>query len=113
MKGIIYCIERIETGKKYIGQTTKSLDEYWGSGVYIGKAIQKYGKSAFKKYVLEECSIDDLNSREIYWIDKFNTFKGVGYNADNGGKSNSGYWANIDSETKNEIHLKRLKKQTS
>lgn len=109
MKGIIYCIERIETGKKYIGQHLGTIDDdYWGSGVAILKAIKKYGKKSFKKYVLEECYLEDLNSREQYWIKHFNTFLGEGYNMDDGGKSNSGYWAHLDAKTKAEIHQRRL-----
>ena len=109
MKGIIYCIERIKTGKKYIGQHLGTInDNYWGSGVAISKAIKKYGKDEFKKYILEECNLEDLNEREQYWIKHYNTFLGEGYNMDDGGKSNSGYWANLNNEKKAEIHTKRL-----
>lgn len=105
----IYCIERIKTNKKYIGQHIGSInDNYWGSGVAITQALKKYGKGEFKKYVLEYCSIEDLNEREIYWIKFYNTFLGEGYNRDNGGKSNSGFWANLDEVSKKEIHQKRL-----
>lgn len=109
MKGIIYCIERIKTGKKYIGQHLGTIDDdYWGSGVAISKAIKKYGKDEFKKYTLEECDIKVLNDREQYWIKHYNTFLGEGYNMDNGGACNSGYWANLSDEKKAEIHTKRL-----
>lgn len=109
MKGIIYCIERIKTGKKYIGQHLGTInDGYWGSGAAISKAIKKYGKREFKKYVLEECNLEDLNEKEQYWIKYYNTFLGEGYNMDDGGKSNSGYWANLDDKTKAEIHQRRL-----
>lgn len=109
MKGIIYCIERIKTGKKYIGQHLGTIDDdYWGSGVAISKAIKKYGRDEFKKYTLEECNIENLNDREQYWIKHYNTFLGEGYNMDNGGACNSGYWANLSDEKKAEIHSKRL-----
>jgi group I intron endonuclease len=109
MKGIIYCIERIKTGKKYIGQHLGVIeDNYWGSGSAISKAIKKYGKKSFKKYILEECNLEDLNEREQYWIKCYNTFLGEGYNMDDGGKSNSGYWATLDDDKKAEIHKKRL-----
>ena len=109
MKGIIYCIERIKTGKKYIGQHLGTIDDgYWGSGVAISKAIKKYGKGEFKKYTLEECDIKVLNDREQYWIKHYNTFLGEGYNMDNGGACNSGYWVNLSDEKKAEIHAKRL-----
>ena len=109
MKGIIYCIERIKTGKKYIGQHLGTIDDgYWGSGSAISKALKKYGKHEFKKYVLEECSLEDLNHREQYWIKHYNTFLGEGYNMDDGGSCNSGYWATRTDEEKAEIHRKRL-----
>lgn len=109
MKGIIYCIERIKTSKKYIGQHLGTInDNYWGSGVAISRAIKKYGKKEFKKYVLEECNLEDLNEREQYWIKYYNTFLGEGYNMDSGGKSNVGYWTILDNKTKAEIHQKRL-----
>lgn len=109
MKGIIYCVERIKTGKKYIGQHLGTIDDgYWGSGASISKAIKKYSKEAFKKYVLEECNLEDLNEKEQYWIKYHNTFLGEGYNMDDGGKSNSGYWATLDNKTKAEIHQRRL-----
>jgi group I intron endonuclease len=109
MKGIIYCVERVKTGKKYIGQHLGTIDDnYWGSGSAISKAIKKYGKKAFKKYTLEECDIEALNEREKYWIKHYNTFLGEGYNMDDGGKSNNGYWATLDSNKKAEIHEKRL-----
>jgi group I intron endonuclease len=108
-KSFIYCIERIKTGKKYIGQHIGYInDNYWGSGVAITQALKKYGKDEFKKYILEYCSIEDLNEREIYWIKFYNTFLGEGYNRDNGGRSNSGFWANLDEVSKKEIHQKRL-----
>jgi group I intron endonuclease len=108
-KSFIYCIERIKTNKKYIGQHIGDInDNYWGSGVAITQALKKYGKGEFKKYILEYCSIEDLNEREIYWIKFYNTFLGEGYNRDNGGKSNSGFWANLDEVSKKEIHQKRL-----
>jgi len=109
MKGIIYCIERIKTGKKYIGQHLGTIDDsYWGSGVAISKAIKKYGRDEFKKYALEGCDIKNLNDGEQYWIEHYNTFLGEGYNMDNGGACNSGYWASLSSEKKAEIHKKRL-----
>jgi len=48
------------------------------------KAFNKYGKENFKIEELEECSIDELNDKEIYWIEKLGSFK-YGYNATLGG----------------------------
>lgn len=109
MKTFIYCIERIETGKKYIGQHRGYIeDNYWGSGRAITSAIKKYGVDSFKKYVLAYCSEDEVNALEQHYIAQYNTFLGEGYNMDDGGSCNSGYWATRTKEQKTEIHKKRL-----
>lgn len=109
MKRFIYCIERIETGKKYIGQHLGSIeDDYWGSGIAIKAAIKKYGVKSFKKYVLAYCGDDDVDALEMQYIAEYNTFLGEGYNMDDGGKCNSGYWATRTDKEKALIHKKRL-----
>ena len=109
MKTFIYCIERIETGKKYIGQHRGDIeDNYWGSGKAITSAIKKYGVDSFKKYVLAYCSEDEVNALEQRYIAQYNTFLGEGYNMDDGGSCNSGYWVTRTDEEKAAIHKKRL-----
>lgn len=109
MKTFIYCIERIKTGKKYIGQHRGNInDNYWGSGRAISESIKKHGLDKFKKYILEYCSEDDVNMKEQYYISKYDTFIGEGYNMDDGGKCNNGYWKNLSEEKKKEIHSRRL-----
>ena len=57
--GYIYEITCIENGKTYIGQHTLRKNgklgkiNYFGSGVYLQRAIDKHGKKAFKIKVLE------------------------------------------------------------
>lgn len=48
------------------------------------KAFQKYGIENFSIIQLEECSVDIVNEREKYWIEKLGTFHN-GYNATKGG----------------------------
>lgn len=57
MYGYIYLTENLINGKKYIGQhrCTEFDTKYYGSGVLLSKAIQKYGKEHFKVTVLCEC----------------------------------------------------------
>ena len=70
---VIYLTENLVNGKKYIGKDSKNNPAYLGSGKYLLKAIKKYGRVNFQKTVLEYCeSIEDLNSKEIYWIQKYN-----------------------------------------
>lgn len=90
MKGIIYKITNKVNGKCYIGQTRYTLEFRWRQhihkkdNVYFHQAIHKYGVDNFDKEVLEECDIKDLDSREIFYIAKFDTFKN-GYNLTVGG----------------------------
>jgi hypothetical protein len=51
---IIYKITNINNNKFYIGshQTLDLNDEYFGSGIYICRAIKKYGIESFKKEIL-------------------------------------------------------------
>jgi len=114
MKTFIYCIERIKTGKKYIGQHRGDIeDNYWGSGRAIKASIRKHGVDSFKKYVLEYCTEDEVDALETRYITEYNTFLGEGYNMDNGGKCNSGYWATRTDEQKATIHKKRLANRPS
>ena len=51
---IIYKITNINTGQFYIGshKTHNVEDGYFGSGIYLKRAIKKYGKAAFIKEIL-------------------------------------------------------------
>jgi group I intron endonuclease len=84
--GIIYKTTNIVNGKIYIGQDSNNRPGYFGSGLLIKKAIQKYGRNNFIKETLEECLIDVLGEREKYYIELFNSMDLViGYNLRAGG----------------------------
>jgi group I intron endonuclease len=74
---------------KYVGMTSRTIEEskeYYGSGVYITRAVKKLGKQHFKKEIIEVCdNIEDLKEREKYWIKTLNTKKPYGYNLTDGG----------------------------
>lgn len=92
----IYCIENINTHKKYIGQS-KNIYKRWADhkcalnnnthdNDYLQNAWNKYGESNFVFSVVEECSIEKLDEREIYYIQKFATYeRKSGYNLRGGG----------------------------
>jgi len=50
----LYRIINIENGKEYIGvHSTDDMDDgYFGSGIYLRKAIQKHGRSNFRKEII-------------------------------------------------------------
>lgn len=85
-KFLIYEIKNNINGKSYIGQYSgESFDKYFGSGKLIKSAIKKYGLENFSKIVLEECfNKNELNEKEIFWIDKLKTIEN-GYNLTEGG----------------------------
>lgn len=89
MYGYIYKTTNLFNGKIYVGQhkATKFNDNYYGSGIRITNLINKFGKSSFSCELLEECSSEEeLNEKEIYWIDKLNsTNRDIGYNLMSGG----------------------------
>ena len=93
--GRIYIIRNTINSKVYIGQTKVSLKLRFqnhlsaarnGKDYVIGKAIRKYGEENFYIELLEECTIEELNEREKYWISYFNaTNSKFGYNMSIGG----------------------------
>lgn len=61
------------TNKVYIGQST-DINKRWKIhiGLYIensklGRSLLKYGFENHKFEIIEECNVEQLNEREIYW----------------------------------------------
>lgn len=92
--GYIYLTENLINGSIYIGQHfTKnklSKDNYYGSGIYLKRAINKYGRKNFKKTILfsGNCSQYELNQLEKYyiWLAKHNNSGLNCYNIAKGGR---------------------------
>ena len=109
MYGFIYITTNHVNGKKYIGQKkyVKGWEEYLGSGIHLKRAIKKYGASNFSREIIEECdSKEQLDIREIYWIDYYDAVNSKNYyniaNGGNGGNTTAGY-----SVEEKEAHLKK------
>ena len=85
---IIYKTTNLVNGKIYVGQDRNNNPDYYGSGKLLKRAISKYGKTNFKKEVLEECtSTTELDIQEVYWIEKLKSRNNqIGYNISEGGK---------------------------
>lgn len=88
-------IENLLNKKKYIGQS-KHIEQRWKEHICCSKkettnhlhsAIRKYGVENFQFSIIEECSIEELNKRESYWINYYHTFEN-GYNHTTGGNQN-------------------------
>lgn len=91
----IYKITNNINGKIYIGQSNniqRRFLEHKNRGatsrIPVDIAIQKYGKENFSFEVIEECTIEQLNQKEMYWISYFNSVEN-GYNCLVGGDQQS------------------------
>ena len=96
----IYKIENLINGKVYIGQS-KNIKQRWKEHRYrpfnpsskqydcpFYRAIRKYGLENFSFVILEETSIEDLDNKEKYWIEYYDSHnKEKGYNLTDGGDS--------------------------
>ena len=93
-QGVIYKITNTLNGKIYIGKTKQKLDRRMTQhkcdskkgSLGIGAAIRKYGWENFMVEVIEECSVEKLNEREIFWIAELNSKAPNGYNLTDGGE---------------------------
>lgn len=98
----IYVITNDINGKQYVGKTNNTIEERFKEHIADSKksrcekrplysAMNKYGVEHFHIQIVEECSIENSANREIYWIDKLQTYGHNGYNATRGGDSKSFY----------------------
>lgn len=109
MEHVIYRITNMINGKKYIGKhsTTDVYDGYFGSGIAIKQAINKYGIDNFKKEIICYCdNEEELKEMEKYHIKKEGTFS-KGYNLTLGGEGILGYKHTEDSIRKASDSRKR------
>jgi len=98
--GRIYTITNRINGKQYVGQTRDKLpDRRWnnhvmlahhpekpGADTYLYRAMRLHGLENFEYRVIELCySEDELNEREVYWIEELNALAPNGYNFKTGG----------------------------
>ena len=94
--GIIYKITNKINRKVYIGQTVRDFNKRYGGSLnnthneHLRNSINKYGIENFE--IIEEFDVayskEDLNKREKYWINYYNTTNPkYGYNMTDGGNS--------------------------
>ena len=94
-KNVIYCIENINTGKKYIGKTSAEVSKRWiehiKTSLNIGtikttkihKALYKHWDE-FIFYIVQKTSKENLSELEKYYINFYESDK-YGYNIKAGG----------------------------
>lgn len=92
----IYLVTNQVHGKVYVGQTTRSIEERFADHVRsartgietkLARAIRKYGVENFTIEVIDTASSrEELNKKEIFWIEAYNSIKNrYGYNIAIGG----------------------------
>ena len=111
----IYGIFNTANRKVYVGQ---SVDVYRRRGdhfrglrsgghynPHLQRAFEKYGEPFFEFRVIEECSEEVLDRREIAWIDHYKSFDAAnGYNLETGGHSGK----RLSDETREKISKARV-----
>jgi len=96
----IYCIENLINDKKYVGSSVdinKRIKHHFyllKRNIHKNKHLQESFNinriENFKFYILEDCSKEDLYSKEIYWMKLLNTKNNkFGYNMLNPGENNN------------------------
>jgi len=111
----IYCIRNIINNKVYIGQSVDIKRRWRGHrydlnsnkhpNVHLQYAWNKYGKESFEFKVIHECSEDELDELEKYYIKLYNaTDDKFGYCQKDGGQSNN----HLSEESKEKIRKAKI-----
>lgn len=107
--GYIYKITNLINNKVYIGKTERTVNKRWKEhvknaktdkyqNIILYRAMRKYGIDNFKVEAIDEVSnFEDLDEREIYWINYYQSCGEKGYNATGGGEGGiKVYWEGIE-----------------
>lgn len=107
----IYKITNKINNHCYIGQS-KNIEERWkhhrnfplkNSKYPLYLAFVKYGIDNFSFEVLEECSIDELDDKEIKYINQYDSYNN-GYNQTKGGSGSNGNIIKVSNDELYEIY---------
>lgn len=91
---LIYLVTNNINGKKYVGQTIRNVQNRFSEHCSPGnvehsaltRSILKYGKEFFTIEQIDSAEdIDELNAKEKYWVDFYDSLVPNGYNICNGG----------------------------
>ena len=88
----IYKITNLKNNLVYIGQTMNfgiRRRDHWSDKTNddLHNDIQKLGREYFKFEIIEKCDVDQLDEREKYWIEYYDSYN-MGYNNTEGGSGN-------------------------
>ena len=87
--GRVYLITNTINGMKYVGQTTRPVEERFkghrSGNLFVDKEMQRLGVENFTVEVLEECeTVQQLREQEIFWMVEMNSIYPHGYNLNDG-----------------------------
>lgn len=99
---VIYVITNLESGKRYVGRTTRSAQRRWDDhlsacftkmlSMRLYDDMRALGRERFDFTILEHVdTYEALMEREIAWIEILGTMRPNGYNIVRGGTSNLGW----------------------
>lgn len=102
-RGVIYCTVNLINGKIYIGKDELNRRSYIGSGKIFLKAVKKYGKENFRKFIIDVSArnISELDELEVKYIYP-HLHKSYCYNIAPGGEGPT-WWRSISKERYDEI----------
>lgn len=118
--GYIYKITNTLNNKIYIGQTIKTVEKRFQqhknnsnkpyfSQIVLYKAFNKYGVENFICETIEEVENEQLDEREKYWIDYYDSYF-EGYNSTLGGRTTQLYNWDVDDIIEKYQELKSARK---
>lgn len=118
----IYKITNKKNGKIYIGKTERTVEERWKEHLsralnndtrYLYLTMRKHGIDNFSIECIDEAKDSiDLNEKEIYYINFFDSFNS-GYNMTIGGESNPMNSDKVRSKHRNLMRSDDIKKKIS
>lgn len=92
----IYKITNLINNKSYIGQSINIEGRFVShkknkrSSLELQKDIISYGIENFSFDIIEECKLEELNEKETFWINYYDSYN-FGYNKTKGGKGSVGF----------------------
>lgn len=109
----IYGIHNMINNHIYVGKTGMNFGDRWDShrallrsnkhfNKYLQNAWNKYGEENFEFIIIEECSVEELNDKEQYYI-KMHREQNLSYNLADGGEGGAFLGKHLSEETKRKI----------